>query len=159
MTRNVDHLFVYGTLRPGSSAHARRILKSSAEHVGKGEVRSARMFDLGEYPGAVRTRSKREFIIGDVFRINKSKLSEVMEALDAYEEFDPSDPKGSLYVRKITNVKVEDTDLKAWIYWFNRPVEQAVPIEEGDYSRVAVRYATSRNARVSLPRRSKARVV
>ncbi len=101
--------------------------------VGQGFVRG-RLYDLGEYPGAVLTRSG-PFIRGLVFELPDEPG--ILERLDAYEEFDKSHPKASLFVRKRRVVSLRDgKKIECWIYAYNRPPGSATPLPDGDYSKL-----------------------
>ncbi|MFT3680305.1 MAG: gamma-glutamylcyclotransferase family protein [Ferruginibacter sp.] len=127
----LNKLFVYGTLR-SSSIHT--VMPAVALYMKKknsGYVK-ARLFDTGEYPGAVNTGSTGK-VYGEVIEIERSKLSFVLEALDEYEEID-SDDSRSLFRRERTDVHTtEGKTIKAWIYWYNKEVNGLKEIKSGNY--------------------------
>jgi gamma-glutamylcyclotransferase (GGCT)/AIG2-like uncharacterized protein YtfP len=80
-TQRKGYLFSYGTLLP---QHAPREIASTVRRlrrVGQGLVRG-RLYDLGDYPGAVLTRNG-PLIRGLVFELPEDP--EVLERLDQYE--------------------------------------------------------------------------
>jgi gamma-glutamylcyclotransferase (GGCT)/AIG2-like uncharacterized protein YtfP len=98
--------------------------------VGQGFVRG-RLYDLGEYPGAVLTRNG-PLIRGLVFELPDDPG--VLQRLDKYEEFDRSHPKGSLFVRKRSLVTLQDgRKIFCCIYAYNRPIGSAPSVPRADY--------------------------
>jgi gamma-glutamylcyclotransferase (GGCT)/AIG2-like uncharacterized protein YtfP len=131
-TQRKGYLFSYGTLLP---KHAPREIAPTVRklrRVGQGFVRG-RLYDLGDYPGAVLTRSG-PLIRGLVFELPEDP--EVLERLDQYEEFNRSRPKASLFVRKRRVVQLQDgRKIYCWIYAYNRPTGTASPLPSGEYSK------------------------
>lgn len=132
-----NYLFVYGTLldeyAPPEVAETVRRL----EYVGDGFVRG-RLYDLGEYPGAVLDGAARTKIYGRVYLLPDD--ADVLEKLDDYEEFHPHDESSQdIFVRRETVVFLRDgRKLRGWIYEYNRAVKSSALIESGDYSKIAV---------------------
>jgi len=63
----------------------------------------------------------------------------ILEALDRYEEFDPLDPKKSLFVRKKAKVRLANgSSREGWIYVYNRQPGKAKVVRGGDYLRSKV---------------------
>jgi gamma-glutamylcyclotransferase (GGCT)/AIG2-like uncharacterized protein YtfP len=63
----------------------------------------------------------------------------ILEALDRYEEFDPLDPKKSLFVRKKAKVRMANgSTCEGWIYVYNRHPRKAKLVRGGDYLRFRV---------------------
>ena len=110
-------LFSYGTLQPRHAPSEIAPTVRRLRRVGKGSVRG-RLYDLGEYPGAVLTRSG-PVVIGQVFELPDDP--EVLTRLDEYEGFDPDHPRGSLFVRRRCLVKLYNgKKLPCWGYAYNR---------------------------------------
>jgi gamma-glutamylcyclotransferase (GGCT)/AIG2-like uncharacterized protein YtfP len=64
---------------------------------------------------------------------------EILEALDRYEEFDPSAPKKSLFVRKKAKIQMANGSTReGWIYVYNRHPAKAKLVRGGDYIRSKV---------------------
>lgn len=119
---------MYGTLRRGGKRHD--ILRQlHAVYVGKGSV-AGELFDLGEYPGAVRSNATAAHVIGEVYRLPKLKA-----ALTTLDEYEGVGVATSLYHREIAEVTRESGGhLKAWIYWLTQPPRHGRRIESGDYA-------------------------
>jgi gamma-glutamylcyclotransferase (GGCT)/AIG2-like uncharacterized protein YtfP len=111
-------LFTYGTLMRGFRLHA--LLEGRADFVGEGEV-TGLLFDLGRYPAALRDGGG--VLRGEVYRLTDTGL---WLTLDSAE--------GSQYHRGEVGVRLARRRLvAAYIYWYVKPVGQAVPIPGGDY--------------------------
>lgn len=128
----MDHIFCYGTLRAGlappeiAPVAARLVLVAQARLHG-------RLFDLGEFPGAIIDPSCAETIVGEVFAIPDG---EILRELDRYEEYDPAAPEQGLFVRRQFSVELEDgRELLCWVYACRRDPGDVPQIPEGDYRR------------------------
>lgn len=83
-----------------------------------------RLLDLGEFPGAILSKNGNE-ISGTVFELPEDPA--LLSRLDAYEEYDPSHPEKSLFLRERTIVKMEDgSQRECWIYIYNQKPARAV---------------------------------
>lgn len=129
------YLFSYGTLLPEHAPAEIAPVVRSLRRVGPGRVRG-RLYDLGEYPGAVLSRTG-PVIVGQIFELPNDPR--ILEKLDKYEGFDPGRPRGNLFVRKRRLVN-SDTGRRVWcwIYVYNRPPGNA-PSMAGDFSKVRAR--------------------
>lgn len=126
MSPGPDLLFVYGTLMRGLPLH--HLIADRCEFVGAGTV-NGRLLDLGRYPGAVAEQPGT--VHGEVYRLLASGL---LASLDREEEYRPSAPARSLYLRRPTPVRLADGRVvTAWIYWYRGPRDRALPIPNGDY--------------------------
>ena len=113
------YLFVYGTLDPEHAPSEIAPTVAKLRRVGSASVQGV-LYDLGEYPGAVLTGQPKRKIPGTVFRIPDDP--EVLQQLDEYEGFAPSNRDGSLFVRKVRPVKMANGQiLRCWVYTYNRP--------------------------------------
>lgn len=118
-----DLLFVYGSLRRGERMFAELGLERALEYVCQGTIRGD-LYDLGDYPGAVAADG---VVRGEVYRI---KDPAILHALDEYEEFDPGDPQGSLFVRQLIFVPEAGP---AWVYLYNGSSEDGRLISSGNW--------------------------
>jgi gamma-glutamylcyclotransferase (GGCT)/AIG2-like uncharacterized protein YtfP len=130
VARDSSLLFVYGTLQRGFSRH--RFLKAArAQFLSRGTIR-ARLFNLGDYPGATPSRHPGQRVQGEVYRLPKPDLA--FRVLDVVEGCRPAASTGE-YRRGLTLVVLDDgTTVTAWVYWLNRPRGAARPIRPGIYS-------------------------
>ncbi|MEM3381853.1 MAG: gamma-glutamylcyclotransferase family protein, partial [Candidatus Bathyarchaeia archaeon] len=97
----------------------------------KGRIQ-AKLYNLGEYPGAVEHRGS--YVYGKVYEVKN--IDKVLPLLDKYEEFYPDNPSNSLYIRKIMRVIMENGEnLRAFVYIYNRNVEGKKILPTGIWER------------------------
>jgi gamma-glutamylcyclotransferase (GGCT)/AIG2-like uncharacterized protein YtfP len=126
------YLFSYGTLLPRLAPPEMKPTVRRLRRVGRGSIRG-RLFDFGDYPGAVLTRTGSQ-IVGQIFELPNDP--EVLSRLDEYEGFDRRDPRASLFVRKRCVVKLESGEkIPCWVYTYNRPLKRARLLTNGDYTK------------------------
>ena len=126
-----DKVFVYGTLRRGFALHS-ELKKVGARYLGKGQI-LGKLFDLGEYPGAVRLAGGKSNIEGELYELQNP--AEQLAALDELEEFDPRSPNKSLFIRKKATVKLKDGGrVRAWVYFLPRKPRRGLMIVSGNYA-------------------------
>ncbi|HEX4067548.1 MAG TPA: gamma-glutamylcyclotransferase family protein [Acidobacteriaceae bacterium] len=113
-----DYLFAYGTLRPDHSPDEIASSVARLRPVGEGFVHG-RLYDLGDYPGAILDPASKRKISGMVFRLPKDET--VLRKIDEYEEFDPRAPDKSLFVRRLHPVQLAaGKTLHCWVYVYNQ---------------------------------------
>ena len=116
------YLFAYGTLRRGLESPVKEAIERQLSYVGEGLV-TARLYDLGAYPAAIKG-SGTEVVTGDVFDV--TNVDTTFQLLDEYE--------GDEYIRELVDVKLKNGEtVKAWIYWYNKDLDETMRIEETDY--------------------------
>jgi gamma-glutamylcyclotransferase (GGCT)/AIG2-like uncharacterized protein YtfP len=126
-----NRLFVYGTLRRGFSLHG-LLKRTGVQFEGKGRIR-ARLFDLGEYPGAIPSQRPTDTVTGEIYRLS-SPARQFVE-LDAIEEYDPRRPATSLFRRRLVEVDAGNgAKFKAWAYFLNKNQRKSKPIPHGNYA-------------------------
>lgn len=125
-----DYLFVYGTLRKDYDLKLKDRVIGQLEYVGQGKV-GASMYDLGRYPGAVRS-SKGSEVVGDVFLVNEA--DRVLRILDKYEGIAEGQRTASEFVRKRNRVRLRSgREVMAWVYWYNFDPKDKTRIKQKDY--------------------------
>jgi gamma-glutamylcyclotransferase (GGCT)/AIG2-like uncharacterized protein YtfP len=130
MTKNHQHLFVYGTLRKGQP-DMDRLLGAHAIDVGRGTLQG-RLYLVDDFPGAKVSEHPDDRVHGEIYRLVDA--SPALAALDEYEEYNPTDPKHSLFVRRLAPIRLADgTTLSAWVYLYNRSTEGLRSIPSGDF--------------------------
>jgi gamma-glutamylcyclotransferase (GGCT)/AIG2-like uncharacterized protein YtfP len=125
------YLFVYGTLLPDEAPAeiARAIRKLRV--VGRGRTRG-RLYDFGDFPGAVVNPSARSTIAGLVYEIPADP--ELLRQLDRYEGVDSFHPANSLFLRRKRWITLEDgRRLLSWVYEYNRDPVDGVYLPRGNY--------------------------
>jgi gamma-glutamylcyclotransferase (GGCT)/AIG2-like uncharacterized protein YtfP len=126
-----EYLFVYGSLRSPSHLPPQIAPVVSRFHrLGEAQV-NGRLYDFGQYCGAVLDNSGNSVIHGELIELPDGNL---LQILDRYEEIDQSDVDNSLFARQRTTVRLADGSIhNAWIYVYNKPTSDAPLIECGDY--------------------------
>jgi gamma-glutamylcyclotransferase (GGCT)/AIG2-like uncharacterized protein YtfP len=125
------YIFVYGTLMSGAAPAeiARAVRKLRL--VGDGWTHG-RLYDFGDYPGAVFGWESSSKIIGQVYELAGGM--NLLRTLDVYEEFDERHPEKSLFVRKKHMVWLDvRRHLLAWVYEYNRDPSKGQLIPDGQY--------------------------
>ena len=120
-----DAFFVYGTLKRGQAnypllaPYARAVLPATA----RGQLR-----DLGLFPALVDAAG---VVRGELIRIESAAMPAALAIIDALEGYDPADPAGSMYVRRVIPVRPGDgADEDAYAYFYNRDPAGLTPVPE-----------------------------
>jgi len=125
-----DYLFVYGTLRKGYDLKVKNRVNDQLQYVGQAKVGAA-LYDLGRYPGAIRSNKGPE-VIGDVFLVNDPER--VLRILDKYEGIEAARPDAAEFIRKKSRVRLRSGQhINAWVYWYNFDPRERAPIRYKDY--------------------------
>ncbi|MCI0338188.1 MAG: gamma-glutamylcyclotransferase [Acidobacteria bacterium] len=126
-----EYLFVYGSLRPALAPPGLRQLVQQWHRIGAAFVQG-RLYDLGDYPGAILDAESELQIIGEIFELPDDET--VLATLDQYEGFDCDNHDASLFVRTKCHVLLGDVrKVECWIYVYNRETTSAKLIVNGDY--------------------------
>ena len=124
-------VFVYGTLRPGEKNYPRYLQGRSLREVPATVAGELFYIAAGGYPYLL---PGRERVQGELIDLDPVVYPEVMQRLDALEEYDPADEPGSVYLRRTADVRTADgTERKAWVYYWNRPEARGKKVESGDF--------------------------
>ncbi len=128
------HILFYGTLMSGFALRRRAAIERFVRFVGPGAVRAA-LFDLGPYPAAIRAEGT---VRGELYAVTCA--DSLMPRVDALEGCVPGDVLRSQYVREAVEVRLDRGPRRwAWIYFYARPLGDAVWIPGGDYRAHAAR--------------------
>lgn len=113
------YLFACGTLRKDHVPALDTKITHELDFLGSGTT-TARLYDLGDYPGAV---PDADYILkGDLFELPISAFLQ----LDAYE--------GDEFNREITKVQLDTGgEYMAWLYFYNGSTAGRQLIKSGDY--------------------------
>ncbi len=118
-------VFVYGLLMKGEPLHAHL---AGAQFVARARV-AGTLWSLGTYPGLTDGSGDAR---GELYRLDDPATA--LDVLDDVEEYDPSDPARSLYVRSIRRATTEaGAQLDAWVYLYNASTASAQRIASGDW--------------------------
>jgi gamma-glutamylcyclotransferase (GGCT)/AIG2-like uncharacterized protein YtfP len=138
-------LFVYGTLRPGLPAAARAPHSRALCSHGLATL-PGRLFDLGDYPGAVLDAAAATRVVGEIAHLDLRVAT--LDALDRYEGFDPLRPERCLFRRERwrASALAAGEPIECWVYVFAGDVAGRPEIEGGDFARF-VRERSQESAR------------
>ncbi|HBA66105.1 MAG TPA: gamma-glutamylcyclotransferase, partial [Methylococcaceae bacterium] len=129
--RQTNYLFVYGTLRRHHGHPMSHWLSQCADWIGAGFFQG-KLFNLGEYPGVIKSDNAGDRVLGDIYRIGRPKM--ILATLDRYEQCSIRDPRPHEYRRSIEPVMLDKgKTLNAWVYLYNRPIKDHICITSGDY--------------------------
>ena len=132
-------VFLYGTLIPGQEPAEMTPVVTRLRRIGPARVKG-RLYDFGEYPGAILDESSHSVISGQVFEVPDK---DVLASLDDYEAFDPEHRAGNLFVRVKRPVTLADgRQVECWIYVFDGDPGGAPIVAGGDYARSRLRTST-----------------
>jgi gamma-glutamylcyclotransferase (GGCT)/AIG2-like uncharacterized protein YtfP len=129
MVETDTFLFVYGTLLDERNPFG-VLLKSTCSFHKKGRF-NGKLFDLGEYPGAIYLPNIKQFVYGNIFTMNKP--AETLKMLDDYEGFGEVQPQPNEFIRQIIEVEAETKIVNCWVYLYNQPADGHWQITSGDY--------------------------
>ncbi len=132
--REVDYIFVYGTLRKDVGHTMSQVLAKYAHFAGAATFQG-KLFDLGSYPGTVPSDDLRDAVRGEVYALEPLDRDDVLTILDEYEGYNPEDQDSSEFRREHLTITFDDgRRAPAWIYLYNL-AEVGAPIPLGDYAR------------------------
>jgi gamma-glutamylcyclotransferase (GGCT)/AIG2-like uncharacterized protein YtfP len=130
----MEYLFIYGTLLVKVKNAMSDFLQSHAEFIGQGFFHG-KLYNTGEYPGAVLSSNGVDKVYGMVCLLNDAE--KVFTVLDVYEEVGRQYPEPNEYIRqKITVFLHSQKELTCWVYLYNRPVDDLEQILSGDYLKI-----------------------
>jgi gamma-glutamylcyclotransferase (GGCT)/AIG2-like uncharacterized protein YtfP len=124
----------YGTLLDGSDNPVARDVHRLLEPVGPSTVRGT-LHAVPDATGWFPALLAGEGVVhGRLYRARPGFGPSDLARLDAYEDYDPADPQGSLYVREDVTAACRGQEARAQVYRFNQPLpDGARPIAGGDF--------------------------
>ncbi len=129
MEEKSTYLFVYGTLLDERNPYG-AYLKEHCSFYQKGKFRG-KLYDLGEYPGAIADPKSDSYIVGSIFLMNDAAA--ILKNLDNYEGFGVDYPQPNEFVRAFIAVETEEQPIDCWVYLYNSPTKGFLQIASGDY--------------------------
>jgi gamma-glutamylcyclotransferase (GGCT)/AIG2-like uncharacterized protein YtfP len=100
-----------------------KLMRSDAEFVGAGSFKG-RLYDLGNFPGAVPSDESSDRVRGEIYAL--SDANRILRALDRYE--------GRAFRRERATVRTDDgRETRSWIYLYDGPISRGRLISSGDY--------------------------
>lgn len=133
----MEYLFAYGLLRGEFESPVADLMAQYAKKAGPAKLH-AQIYDIGGYPGVIAPYTDNHIVLGELFEITNS--DGLWERLDAFEGISSKHEQPHEYLRKLSKVTRDDgTEVEAWVYWYNWPVDDKPRICSGDYlQRIAV---------------------
>ncbi len=137
MRDQIEHVFVYGSLKRDESLYSLEPLVNLRLEIFPARIRSALLYDLGPFPGVV-LKTEGGVVFGEVHRFRQIKA--VLEILDEVEEYYGDANPHNLYRR----VEYEAEFLNGigfatcWLYEYAGPLEGASLIKGGVWNGAAV---------------------
>ena len=114
-------LFIYGTLHPDRAPREIAATVRRLTSLGRATLR-ARLYNLDAYPGIILDDAAPP-VSGELFIVPDAAA---LAALDAYEDFRPTSPADSLFLREKAVVTLDDgSEDSCWVYTFNHDPETA----------------------------------
>ena len=133
-------LFVYGSLRSGFRNPIYKYLTQYFHLLGEAVVKG-QFYDDGTNPVAIPTVADH-FITGELYVVNNpEEFAWAIEQLDDYEGINVEAGEPAMFTRELVEVFQNGQQSIAWIYWYNQPVNNMIPIETGD----VLRYLQEKN--------------
>ncbi len=129
------HLFFYGTLLDGSDNAMAREVHRLVNRLGAATVRG-KLFAVpdpqGWFPALIAGEGA---VHGGLYEATSALSPAQLARLDAYEEYDPRNPAGSLYLRAAMQVTdAKGAAVMAEIYLYNQPLPPgSCAIPSGDF--------------------------
>ena len=124
-------LFVYGSLIDEDNEFA-IYLKGNSAFYSPGKVKG-KLYDIGEYPGAILSAEDDAYIYGNILRIDTPE--KVFKVVDDYEGYGGEQSWPNEFRRVLTYIETEIGSINCWIYVYNLPVNGLRYIKSGRYIR------------------------
>lgn len=87
------------------------------------------LVEVGRYPGLVEGDGR---VAGELYALRDAPA--MLEALDELEDFDPTNPQASIYLRALGDVHVRDgATARAWLYRYNCDPSKLAVVKSGDW--------------------------
>lgn len=122
----LDYIFIYGTLMRGCVGHKKLNFSDKLDYIEDGKVKGV-LYDLGNYPELIIDENDETKIKGELYNIKDNRI---LDDLDKFESYNSDNPEESLYIRD--SIKVFEPDAKAWVYIYNKSIDNADVIRSGD---------------------------
>jgi gamma-glutamylcyclotransferase (GGCT)/AIG2-like uncharacterized protein YtfP len=123
------YLFVYGTLLSEGNEFAAFLMENSVLY-GSGKFKG-KLYDIGEYPGAIFQPASEYDVHGQVFLMNEPGM--ILRRLDDYEGFGADQPEPNEFIRTLISVETEDKPVNCWAYLYQLPTDGLWHIKSGNY--------------------------
>jgi gamma-glutamylcyclotransferase (GGCT)/AIG2-like uncharacterized protein YtfP len=131
MSTEINHLFVYGSLRSGFRNPIYEYL-TRYFHLKGDAIVKGKLYDKGDFPVAAAAEEEK-FISGELYAINKpEEFSWAIAQLDDYEGLVVEEGETPMYKREPVVAYQKGQPVHAWIYWYNGKTDGLPEIVSGD---------------------------
>lgn len=129
--RDMDNIFVYGSLLSKLGNPMHQPLEKYAELIGWGTVQG-KLINIGDYPGLIVSGDSDDQVKGEVYRVCDPES--LFSKLDRYEGCSEQFPEPHQYVRKQVSVNLlKNGKAKSWAYLYNLDTSGLEVIPSGFY--------------------------
>lgn len=130
--KDIQHVFVYGTLRRQLDMPIEQLLKGQVTFVGEGYIKGE-LYLVNYYPGLVIADNNDKTVLGEVYELEN--VGKSLPILDHYEGYGANFPSPNEYIRQTIVVKMKDASLlNCWVYVYNWTIEEShKAIKNGDF--------------------------
>jgi gamma-glutamylcyclotransferase (GGCT)/AIG2-like uncharacterized protein YtfP len=125
----VNKLFIYGSLLETDNEFG-RYLKQHAKIYKAGKFKG-KLYDAGEYPGAVIYPEGNYFVHGTIILLDSP--AQVLKYIDDYEGFGDEQLQPNLFIRELLRIQTANEIVECWVYLYNHPTTRLRQIIFGDY--------------------------
>ena len=125
----INKLFIYGSLLQTDNEFG-RYLKQHAKLYKWGKFKG-KLYDVGEYPGAITYHNSDYFVYGSIVQIENP--IETLKHIDDYEGFGDDQLQPNLFIRELLDIETDNEIVKCWVYLYNHPLTNLPQIISGDY--------------------------
>lgn len=127
-----SYLLVYGTLLKAIQHPLYQELAARTQYLGRASFQG-KLYALANYPAAIASIETNAQVFGEVYLVHC--VDELFALLDDYEECSAAFPAPTIYIRQQVPVVLNDGQIsRAWIYLYNRQVDESLRILSGDYA-------------------------
>jgi len=126
--KSINQLFVYGSLMQGRSAHKRLLAQPGCKLMGEAVLPGYRLCDLGFYPAILAATANSQtaetgpaLVVGELYSVEAA----------AWPDLDRYEGEGSLYDRRLVDVRLSGQVVRAWTYVYRMAIEASLEVAPG----------------------------
>ena len=125
----INKLFIYGSLLQTDNEFG-RYLKQNSKLYKQGNFKG-KLFDVGEYPGAITYPNSDYCVHGMIVQIDTP--IQTLKHIDDYEGFGDDQLQPNLFTRELLDIETDNEIVECWVYLYNHPITNLPQIISGDY--------------------------
>lgn len=129
---SATRVFVYGTLRHGSTNPHAAFLSFRCRRIGSAKL-PGRLFRHGAHFAAVHEPESKKEVVGDILLLPHPYAGEILQSLDRYEGIGAGLAGQPVFQRhKVMAVLEDGNRVECWTWLFLLPVQGLMEIRSGD---------------------------